>query len=757
MRLDCNSATFGFLICLGVLLSGSAFSGDSTPIQSASFTKFLDSAPPLFKNMFHPRHSPPNYKARPAGQYRLDDWQTAIDSTWGNGLSLDNRKMFFQSTWDLIDQNFPAFNGLDPNVWQNVWDLYWPEIENPSISISKGRFCAIMQHSTMVLGDDHTSIMDLDVSFTEPLPGVPLFICASIGVNDHFGAGLTPLSDSTLLVYRAIDPHPMGLVPGDIILGYQGIPWKEIYPQLLEAHLPMDQPPYHTTSETFAHSILSAAGLNWHLFDTIDIVKYQTGDTLHLPTELLAGENMELWATEQLDIEGVPKPNPYFEELFSWGYIEGTNIAYIYTHGWWGNESELLGKWEAALDSIMYNSETSGLIIDDRANWGTAFLTFLNPMNRLFDDTLQTYRWYNRCSSEDHFDMCRYHDLDIFINSIDGESYHFFNQPIAILTGPHAVSGGDLFPLSMTFHPMVKIFGKPTCGAFSTVTAGEWIYPNWFISLTFTVCDLADNPGDYILRKIFPNPLDFPWVEYEEVWLTPEGVAQGRDDVVESAVTWILGGDVDQDGIDNSQDNCPGTLNPLQLDADGDGVGDSCDVCIGNDNYADLDLDSTPFCYDNCPSVFNPGQINSDNDGYGDDCDNCPDHDNQDQSDADGDTIGDVCDECTDTDGDGWGDPGYAANTCGTDNCPDHFNPMQTDTDEDGIGDACEYFCGDANSDETANIGDAVYLISYIFKGGPAPDPLEAGDANCDGNVNVGDAVYLIAYVFKGGPEPCCP
>ncbi len=68
-----------------------------------------------------------------------------------------------------------------------------------------------------------------------------------------------------------------------------------------------------------------------------------------------------------------------------------------------------------------------------------------------------------------------------------------------------------------------------------------------------------------------------------------------------------------------------------------------------------------------------------------------------------------------------------------------------------------DYICGDANCDGTSNVGDAVYLIAYVFKAGPAPDPLEAGDANCDGQVNVGDAVYLIAYVFKGGPEPCCP
>jgi len=65
--------------------------------------------------------------------------------------------------------------------------------------------------------------------------------------------------------------------------------------------------------------------------------------------------------------------------------------------------------------------------------------------------------------------------------------------------------------------------------------------------------------------------------------------------------------------------------------------------------------------------------------------------------------------------------------------------------------------CGDANDDNSINVGDAVYLIAYVFKGGPGPDPVDAGDANCDGDVNVGDAVYLINYVFKSGPEPCCP
>lgn len=65
------------------------------------------------------------------------------------------------------------------------------------------------------------------------------------------------------------------------------------------------------------------------------------------------------------------------------------------------------------------------------------------------------------------------------------------------------------------------------------------------------------------------------------------------------------------------------------------------------------------------------------------------------------------------------------------------------------------YVCGDADGNEIVNISDAVYLISYIFGGGPAPDPLESGDCDCNSIVNISDAVYLIAYIFGGGPAPC--
>jgi hypothetical protein len=65
------------------------------------------------------------------------------------------------------------------------------------------------------------------------------------------------------------------------------------------------------------------------------------------------------------------------------------------------------------------------------------------------------------------------------------------------------------------------------------------------------------------------------------------------------------------------------------------------------------------------------------------------------------------------------------------------------------------YANGDANDDVRVNVGDAVFLINYVFKNGPAPNPLAAGDANCDHRVNVADAVKIINHVFKSGPAPC--
>jgi hypothetical protein len=66
------------------------------------------------------------------------------------------------------------------------------------------------------------------------------------------------------------------------------------------------------------------------------------------------------------------------------------------------------------------------------------------------------------------------------------------------------------------------------------------------------------------------------------------------------------------------------------------------------------------------------------------------------------------------------------------------------------------YRAGDVNCNCEINVGDVVYLISYLFKEGLEPYPLDAGDVNGDCSIDVGDVVYLISYLFRGGPPPVC-
>ena len=66
---------------------------------------------------------------------------------------------------------------------------------------------------------------------------------------------------------------------------------------------------------------------------------------------------------------------------------------------------------------------------------------------------------------------------------------------------------------------------------------------------------------------------------------------------------------------------------------------------------------------------------------------------------------------------------------------------------------------GDINipgGDGVVDIGDVVFLINYLFKSGPVPNPLSEGDVNCDNVVDIGDVVTLINYLFKHGNVPKC-
>ncbi|MGB8656368.1 MAG: dockerin type I repeat-containing protein, partial [Candidatus Zixiibacteriota bacterium] len=65
------------------------------------------------------------------------------------------------------------------------------------------------------------------------------------------------------------------------------------------------------------------------------------------------------------------------------------------------------------------------------------------------------------------------------------------------------------------------------------------------------------------------------------------------------------------------------------------------------------------------------------------------------------------------------------------------------------------YWPGDANFDGVRNASDIVYLVNYLYRGGPAPPHPIAADVNGpDRLIDVQDLVYLINYLFRFGPVP---
>jgi hypothetical protein len=478
---------------------------------------------PDVPRIFIPKNHDPNYlKSRQLSTKSFyqsrSQWQHIIDSTWGPGDSLSRKLSIFNTYANGIHYYFDGFISLKVN-WDSLYNLYLGKI---TASTSKGAFSAIMSHFAYDLRDGHTYAWDNSVLNSPLNPGMPILLIGGFNSVVHFGAVTTVLPDSTTLVLRVVPNHPLNLEPGDIILGYEGIPWKNLVWELLDAGLPMIAATGGCKSaDTYQH--LLGAGMNWHLFSTIDILKHSTGDTLHLSVLPLLNLNLPVMLNnEQMPIANISFPDILSGNCVTYGILENTNIGYIFL---------AIEVPEMVADSEFYSAvkelkNTEALIIDMRFNpGGWAFFDSAFPI--LFNEYYKTVEESFRCNSNT-FDLCASDNWETF--QIEGKGRETYDRPIAVLLGPSCISMGDITAQRLRYHPMVRFFGKSSFASLGkNITVGG--FPDW--EMHYSNCDVfhTSEHGNYLNRKEFP--VDFA------VWHNADDAAIGKDAVVEKALGWI--------------------------------------------------------------------------------------------------------------------------------------------------------------------------------------------------------------------------
>src|SRR3989339_1595846 len=79
------------------------------------------------------------YPQHKIGKHTVDEWRYIIDTTWGIGSSTETKLATFDHFWNVIDQGYAGFQGIEDN-WQQIKSYR----DTIALGVSRGRFQGIM-------------------------------------------------------------------------------------------------------------------------------------------------------------------------------------------------------------------------------------------------------------------------------------------------------------------------------------------------------------------------------------------------------------------------------------------------------------------------------------------------------------------------------------------------------------------------------------------------------------------------------------
>jgi hypothetical protein len=138
-----------------------------------------------------------------------------------------------------------------------------------------------------------------------------------------------------------------------------------------------------------------------------------------------------------------------------------------------------------------------------------------------------------RCSPNDLFSLCPGSTPWWQGEEIPADTGTYYDRPIAVLLGPNCLSYGDYTSWQLSYISNARMLGRSPAAIYSGQRSGFQQPSRTGYTLRCPNLTMVDHFAPNVPRWGQEYPLD------EEVWLTPDDVANGDDTVVKRAKAWI--------------------------------------------------------------------------------------------------------------------------------------------------------------------------------------------------------------------------